>query len=99
VCAACGGWNGSVGAILGKDNRTGRVFVREAPSGLGAARAGVQEGDEVTAIDGKPTSAMTPDELRGALRGKVGTFVTVTIARRGETLTLSIERSPFQEPP
>src|SRR5262245_21151180 len=46
--AGCGSsWKGSVGAILGKDNRSGRVFVRQAPPGMGAARAGVAEGDEV----------------------------------------------------
>jgi membrane-associated protease RseP (regulator of RpoE activity) len=95
--AGCGGWNGSVGAILGKDNHTGRVFVREVPPGLGAAQAGLEEGDEVTAIEGKPTKAMTADELRTALRGKVGSPVNVTIVRRGETSTVKVERSPFQE--
>lgn len=93
----CGSWNGSVGAILGKDNRTGRVFVREVPPGLGAARAGIEEGDEVTRIDDKPVSAMTPDELRSALRGKVGTYVTVTVMHHGETRDVRVERSPFQE--
>src|SRR5690242_9449913 len=48
VCAlgCASSWKGSVGAVLGKDNRTGRVFVREVPSGMGAARAGLEEGDE-----------------------------------------------------
>ena len=96
-CASCGGWNGSVGAILGKDNRTGRVFVREVPPGLGAAQAGLQEGDEVTAIEGRPTALMTPDDLRNSLRGKVGSPVNVTIVRRGETSVVKVERSPFQE--
>lgn len=97
--AGCGGWNGSVGAILGKDNRSGRVFVREVPPGLGAAQAGLEEGDEVIAIEGKPTAAMSADELRAALRGKVGTAVNVTIVRRGETRAVKVERSPFQEAP
>lgn len=97
ITSSCGAWNGSVGAILGKDNRTGRVYVREVPPGLGAARAGVEEGDELTAIEGKPVAQMTPDEVRGALRGKVGTFVTVTIVHRGESRTVRVERSPFQE--
>lgn len=93
----CGGWNGSVGAILGKDNRSGRVYVREVPPGLAAAQAGIQEGDEVTAVEGKPVSSMTPDELRTALRGKVGSKVTMTVVHRGETRTIQVERSPFQE--
>jgi len=93
----CGGWSGSVGAILGKDNRTGRVYVREVPPGLGAARAGIEEGDELTAIDERPVAGMTPDDVRAALRGKVGTYVSVTIVHHGETRTVKVERSPFQE--
>jgi predicted metalloprotease with PDZ domain len=95
--ASCGGWNGSVGAILGKDNRTGRVYVRQVPPGLGAARAGIEEGDELTAIDGKPVGEMSADAVRDALRGKVGTYVWVTVQHRGEMRTVHVERSPFQE--
>jgi hypothetical protein len=95
---ACGGsWDGSVGAIFGKDNRTGRVFVREAPPGLGAARAGVREGDEVTEIDGKPVVTMSPEEVHRALGGKVGSRVTLVLAGPAGVRTVAIERSPLRE--
>src|SRR6187399_2968589 len=53
--SGCGStWKGSVGAVLGKDNRTGRVYVRDVPQDMGAAKAGILVDDEVTAIDGTP---------------------------------------------
>ena len=97
LCAGCGGaWDGSVGAILGKDNRSGRLFVREAPPGLGAAQAGIQTGDELTRIDGKPVASMSPDDVHRALAGKVGTKVSLTVTRAGEERTVLVERGPLQ---
>ena len=97
LCAGCGGaWDGSVGAILGKDNHTGRLFVREAPPGLGAEQAGIQAGDELTRIDGKPVASMSPDDVHRALAGKVGTKVSLTVIRAGEERTVLVERGPLQ---
>lgn len=84
-----------MGAVLAKDNADGRVFVREVPAGMGAARAGIAVGDELVTIEGRPVSKMTPEEVHEALAGKVGTKVTVTILRGGATLELSIERGPL----
>jgi carboxyl-terminal processing protease len=89
-------WNGSVGAVLGKNNMDGRLVVRQAPADMGAAKAGVRAGDEVTAIDGKAVSSMTPDEVHAALAGAVGTKVKVTVLRDGQTLTFEIERGPLR---
>ncbi len=44
-------------------------------------RAGIQAGDYIIAIDGKPTPEMTMNEALGMLRGKIGETVTVTILR------------------
>jgi carboxyl-terminal processing protease len=93
--AACSTWTGSVGAILGKDNADGRLFVRETPPGMGAARAGLAVGDEVVAIEGKPVSKMTPPEVHEALAGKVGTKVRVTVVRAGVTIEYVVERGPL----
>jgi C-terminal processing protease CtpA/Prc len=92
---ACATWTGSVGAVLGKDNVDGRLFVREAPDGMGAAKAGVSVGDEVVAIDGKPVAKMTPAEVHEALAGKVGTKVKVTVMRGGASLDFVVERGPL----
>jgi S1-C subfamily serine protease len=99
--AAVGGgcspsWQGSVGAILAKDNRDGRLFVREAPPEMGAAKAGLQVGDEVVAIDGEKVSDMSPEAIHSALAGKVGSKVKLTVHRKGQTLDLEVERGPLR---
>ncbi len=93
--AACATWTGSVGAVLAKGNTDGRLFVREVPPGMGAARAGLVVGDEVVAIGGRPVDKMTPPEVHEALAGKVGTVVKVTVLRAGVRLEYSIERGPL----
>lgn len=45
------------------------------------SRAGIQAGDKIIAIDGKPTSAMTMNEVLSILRGEIGAPVTLTILR------------------
>lgn len=45
------------------------------------ARAGIQAGDLITAIDGKPTPDMTMNDVLGLLRGEIGGTVTVSILR------------------
>jgi C-terminal processing protease CtpA/Prc len=89
-------WTGSVGAVLGKDNHTGRLFVRDVPPGMGAARAGVLVGDEVIAIDDVLVTTLTPDQVHGALAGKVGTKVKVSVLRAGVRVECTIERGPLE---
>lgn len=94
-CAAP--WKGSVGAVLGKDNRTGRVFVREAPPEMAAAKAGLAIDDEILAIDDSPVSKMTPQEVHEKLSGNVGTKVKLTYRRAGEPpRDVEIERGPLK---
>lgn len=45
------------------------------------AKAGIQAGDMITAIDGKPTPDMTMNDVLALLRGKIGEPVTVSILR------------------
>ncbi len=45
------------------------------------AKAGIQAGDLISAIDGMPTPSMTMNEVLQKLRGEIGTPVTVTILR------------------
>ncbi|HAH60951.1 MAG TPA: peptidase S41 [Treponema sp.] len=45
------------------------------------AKAGIQSGDYITAIDGLPTPDMTMEEVLNHLRGQAGTPVTVSILR------------------
>ncbi|MCK9169290.1 MAG: S41 family peptidase [Treponema sp.] len=54
------------------------------------AKAGIQSGDYITAIDGLPTPDMTMEEVLNHLRGEVGTPVTVSILR-GKDITFDAE--------
>jgi C-terminal processing protease CtpA/Prc len=101
VGGGCGSsWKGSVGAVFGKDNRTGRVFVREVPADMAAARAGVQADDELLAIDGSPVVTMSAAEVHEKLAGDVGTKVTLKLRHPGsEPRDMVIERGPLRGEP
>ncbi|CAN5436103.1 S41 family peptidase [soil metagenome] len=49
-----------------------------------AARAGVQAGDVISAIEGQNASGLTVSQVSEKLRGAMGTSVTVTFLRDGE---------------
>lgn len=49
-----------------------------------AAKAGVQAGDVISAIEGQNASGMTVTQVSEKLRGAMGTSVTVTFLRDGE---------------
>ena len=53
------------------------------------ARAGIQAGDLLTAIDGMPTPDMTMNEVLAKLRGKIGEPVTVSV-RRGANMNFDV---------
>jgi S1-C subfamily serine protease len=89
---------GSVGAVLGKDVHSGRLFVREVPPGMAAAVAGVRDGDEVIAIDGVPVSEMSPVEVHHRLEGEVGSKVVLLVVRNGESQKIEVVRGPFAKP-
>jgi carboxyl-terminal processing protease len=90
--AGCGGGTGSVGAVLGKDVHTGRLFVRDVPPGMASAIAGIREGDEVLAIDGIPVGELSPQEVHLRLEGKVGTKVVLLVVRGGVTQRIEVLR-------
>ncbi len=98
ILGACGSSTGSVGALLGKDVHTGRLYVREVPPGMAAALAGIRDGDEVIAIDGEPVGDMPPGEVHRRLEGKVGSKVTLLVVRAGITKKMVVERTPLVDP-
>jgi regulator of sigma E protease len=53
-----------------------------------AAQAGLQTGDIITAVDGKPIA--TWEELSGAIRGSGGKTVQADVSRAGQTLTIAL---------
>ena len=62
--------------------------------GTPGSRAGLQAGDQIVKIEGKPTTGMTPGDAVKLLRGKPGTQVTITVHRPSTDATndYTIER-------
>lgn len=65
------------------DLRDGWLIVVTPIGGGPAERAGVQPGDRIVEIMGKPTKGWTNDEAARILRGKAGTAVRLKIERPG----------------
>jgi len=95
---SCAPQRGTIGAMLGRKN-DGRVFVREAPAGLAAAKAGLREGDQILLVDGADVRALDERKLHLALSGEVGEPVKLTVERGDEVLRLTLVRTrPRREP-
>jgi carboxyl-terminal processing protease len=76
------------------DVRDGWVTVVAPLPGTPAEQAGVQAGDRIVAIDGKPTEGWAPEEALRALRGTPGTVVSFVVERAGvdEPVPFSVTR-------
>ncbi|MEX5286282.1 S41 family peptidase [Selenomonas sputigena] len=73
---------GGIGIVMGfKDNKVTVISVMEGTPG---EAAGIKTGDEIVAVDGKPTHEIEPEEVAMHIRGEVGTNVVLTIRRAGE---------------
>ena len=62
---------------------SGDLFITSVIDGQPAAKAGLQTGDQIVAIDGMRTSKRPIDEIRSAIKGPPGTAVRLTIRRDG----------------
>ena len=94
MLACSGAAPGTIGAKLGQQT-DGRLFVREVPAGQGADQAGLVDDDEILAIDGRPVREMTQDDVRRAVRGDVGTTMTLSVQRSGVKRDVKVKRSPL----
>jgi carboxyl-terminal processing protease len=63
------------------DMREGFVTIIAPLAGTPAARAGIEPGDRIMQVDGKPTHGLTMEEVQQVLRGPTGTKVKLGIAR------------------
>lgn len=90
---------GGIGAYINRDEAGDVVLtvMRDRP----AARAGVEDGDILLAVDDKPvTSAMTVEEIVTLVRGEVGTKVTLLLKRSGQEapFTVTVVRERIETP-
>ncbi|MGN0951141.1 MAG: S41 family peptidase [Mitsuokella sp.] len=85
---------GGIGVTMGfKDNKVTIISVLEDTPG---EKAGLQAGDEITAVDGTPVTEMQPEEVAMHIRGEVGTEVTLSISRNGEVQDYKITRATIK---
>lgn len=87
--AALTGQYVGIGALL-DTAADGRPLIVGVFSGSPAEKAGLHAGDEIVAVDGKPTAGMTIDAVTPLVRGPKGTTVTLTIAPGGKTPTREV---------
>jgi carboxyl-terminal processing protease len=72
---------GGIGVLLDRDPKTSFLRVQSPVPGTPAYDAGVLAGDLIVKVDGKPVEALREDEVRGLIKGKPGTDVTLTVLR------------------
>lgn len=98
LATGCAGQNsvGSIGAVLGRDNDTHALHVRDVPKGLAADEAGLLPGDEIVMIDGFYARDLGPKELHALLRGEVGSAIELTILRGEEVRRVVLRRTPLR---
>jgi carboxyl-terminal processing protease len=71
-----------------------KILIRAVQAGAPAAKAGVQAGDQILAIDGEPMTDRTLSDVVDRLRGSVGSPLVLTVLRpsQGAEYALSIKR-------
>lgn len=95
---ACGPKRGTIGAML-VQKRDGRLFVRDVPPGLGAARAGLHPDDQILLINGRDVRSMSDQQVHQALSGTVGEKVKLTVVRGERVLHVTVRRTPIPQFP
>ncbi len=76
-----GGSFGGTGIVIQADDQSKYILVSSVVPDAPADKAGIQQDDLITAIDGHSTKGWTIDRASAHLRGKAGTKVTLTIQR------------------
>ncbi|MGH2978473.1 MAG: S41 family peptidase, partial [Solirubrobacterales bacterium] len=66
--------------------------------GSPAERARIRPGDVITAVDGRSIAGKSSEVSTARIKGKPGTYVRLTIRRRGRTLRLRVRRERIRVP-
>jgi carboxyl-terminal processing protease len=94
-----GGDFGGIGVYIVQDPRTKRVIV-DPIEGTPAYRAGIKPGDVILRVNGQSVAAMRLDEVEHAIRGKIGTIVSLLVTPHsgGSAHTIAVTREQIQVP-
>ena len=83
--------------IQATENNEGFLLVEVNPEGP-AAEAGLEVGDVLIAVEEEDVRGMATAGVRELVRGKEGTFVKMTVLRKGEHRSFSVERRQVLTP-
>ncbi|WP_324717272.1 S41 family peptidase [Carboxydochorda subterranea] len=90
------GHYGGIGIYIGiQDNKL--TVVAPIP-GTPAAKAGLQAGDWIVEVDGRPTSEMAQEEATTLIRGPKGSTVELTVERKQKRFKVRIAREEIVVP-
>jgi len=89
---------GGVGIEIGV--RDGKFQVITPLEGTPAKKAGIMAGDIIMKVDGKPVNGITIEQLVNLIRGKKGTYVSLTVFRNGwqSPREIKIKRATIKVP-
>lgn len=76
-----------------KQNIVGEVY-----PGSPAEKAGLQPGDRILSIDGKPTNGMKREDILNNLDGKEGSKVSIKVDRDGKMIDANATRGEYIDP-
>ncbi len=93
-----GGDFGGTGIVIQVDDKTKYITVENVVPDGPADKAGVEQDDLITTIDGVSTKGLGISAASGKLRGKEGTRVTLTIERDGAAVApITITRAKIHQ--
>ena len=88
-----------IGIRLALDEEKSELTVVEPLTDSPADKAGIQAGDKILAIDGKPTSLMSLEQASAQIKGEIGTEVELQVTRPGtEAFNITLVREQIELP-
>jgi len=90
---------GQVGLGVLIQGQTAPFTIVSLVPGAPAERAGVQQGDQIEAVNGRDVRGGDLRALSDTLRGEEGQPVTLTLRRGDDTVDVTVVRARFSEPP
>ena len=73
-------------------------LILEVAAGGPAEEAGVQVQDLLIRVEDTDVRELSVEEVRGLVKGEEGTFVDLTVQRKGDVMSLSVERRTVRTP-
>lgn len=91
---------GGIGIVIAGDQTGAHWHADQVFENGPAAKAGLQQNDEIIDVDGRPLAGKTTEAVGALLRGKSGSVVHLNVSRNGAVLAqpIAITRAPVTPP-